>query len=51
MRDSLDPTASEIEAIAAEEGKTRKRPRPGERRLQIVHDFHGDAAILREALK
>ena len=36
MRDSLDPTASEIEAIAAEEGKTRKRPRPGERRLQIL---------------
>ena len=36
MRDSLDPTASEIEAITAEEGKTRKRPRPGERRLQIL---------------
>ena len=36
MRDSLDPTASEIEAIVAEEGKTRKRPRPGERRLQIL---------------
>ena len=36
MRDSLDPTASEIEAMTAEEGKTRKRPRPGERRLQIL---------------
>ena len=36
MRDSLDPTASEIEATVAEEGKTRKRPRPGERRLQIL---------------
>ena len=36
MRDSLDPTASEIEATAAEEGKTRKRPHPGERRLQIL---------------
>ena len=34
MRDSLDPTASEIAATVAEEGKTRKRPRPGERRLQ-----------------
>jgi len=36
MRDSLDPIASEIEASVAEEGKTRKRPRPGERRLQIL---------------
>ena len=36
MRDSLAPTASEIEATVAEEGKTRKRPRPGERRLQIL---------------
>ena len=36
MRDSLDPTASEIEATVAEGGKTRKRPRPGERRLQIL---------------
>ncbi len=36
MRDSLDPTASEIEVTVAEEGKTRKRPRPGERRLQIL---------------
>ena len=36
MRDSLDPTASEIEATVAEEGKARKRPRPGERRLQIL---------------
>jgi TetR/AcrR family transcriptional regulator len=36
MRDSLDPTASEIESSIAEEGKTRKRPRPGERRLQIL---------------
>jgi TetR/AcrR family transcriptional regulator len=36
MRDSLDPIASEIEATVAEEGKTRKRPRPGERRLQIL---------------
>lgn len=36
MRDSFDPTASEIEVTAAEEGKTRKRPRPGERRLQIL---------------
>ena len=36
MRDSLDPTASEIEAAVAEGGKTRKRPRPGERRLQIL---------------
>jgi TetR/AcrR family transcriptional regulator len=36
MRDSLDPTASEIAETVAEEGKTRKRPRPGERRLQIL---------------
>jgi TetR/AcrR family transcriptional regulator len=36
MRDSLVPIASEIEATVAEEGKTRKRPRPGERRLQIL---------------
>ena len=36
MRDSLDPTASDIEASIADEGKTRKRPRPGERRLQIL---------------
>jgi TetR/AcrR family transcriptional regulator len=36
MRDSLGPTASEIEETAAEEGKTRKRSRPGERRLQIL---------------
>ena len=36
MRDSLDPSASEIEVTVAEEGKTRKRPRPGERRLQIL---------------
>ena len=36
MRDSLAPTASEIEVTVAEEGKTRKRPRPGERRLQIL---------------
>ena len=36
MRDSLDPTTSEIEVTSAEEGKTRKRPRPGERRLQIL---------------
>ena len=34
MRDSLEP--SEIESGAAEAGKTRKRPRPGERRLQIL---------------
>ena len=34
MRDSLEP--SEIESSAAEAGKTRKRPRPGERRLQIL---------------
>ena len=33
MRDSFDPSASEIETTTAEEGKTRKRPRPGERRL------------------
>jgi TetR/AcrR family transcriptional regulator len=36
MRDSLDPTALEIETTVAEEAKTRKRPRPGERRLQIL---------------
>ncbi len=36
MRDSLDPTASDIEASIADEGKARKRPRPGERRLQIL---------------
>ena len=36
MRDSSAPTASEIEVTVAEEGKTRKRPRPGERRLQIL---------------
>ncbi|CAM3758732.1 nucleoid occlusion factor SlmA [Polynucleobacter antarcticus] len=36
MRDSLDPTSSPIEASTSEEGKTRKRPRPGERRLQIL---------------
>lgn len=36
MRDSLDPTASDTGAIIADEGKTRKRPRPGERRLQIL---------------
>ena len=36
MRDSFDPSASEIQVTAAEEGKTRKRPRPGERRLQIL---------------
>jgi TetR/AcrR family transcriptional regulator len=34
MRDSLEP--SETESSAAEPGKTRKRPRPGERRLQIL---------------
>ena len=34
MRDSLEP--SEIESGVAEAGKTRKRPRPGERRLQIL---------------
>jgi len=34
MRDSLEP--SEIESSAAEVGKARKRPRPGERRLQIL---------------
>jgi len=34
MRDSLEP--SEIESSAAEAGKARKRPRPGERRLQIL---------------
>jgi TetR/AcrR family transcriptional regulator len=36
MRDSLNPTASDIETSIADEGKTRKRPRPGERRLQIL---------------
>jgi TetR/AcrR family transcriptional regulator len=36
MRDSLNPTASDIEASIADEGKARKRPRPGERRLQIL---------------
>ena len=36
MRDSLDPTPSEIQASIADEGKVRKRPRPGERRLQIL---------------
>ena len=34
MRDSLEP--SEIETINGEAGKVRKRPRPGERRLQIL---------------
>ena len=32
MRDSLNPTAADIEASIADEGKARKRPRPGERR-------------------
>ncbi len=36
MRDSLDPTSSEIDSAIADEGKARKRPRPGERRLQIL---------------
>ena len=36
MRDSLNPTAADIEASIADEGKARKRPRPGERRLQIL---------------
>jgi TetR/AcrR family transcriptional regulator len=34
MRDSLEP--SEVASSVAEAGKTRKRPRPGERRLQIL---------------
>jgi TetR/AcrR family transcriptional regulator len=36
MRDSLNPTAVDIEASIADDGKARKRPRPGERRLQIL---------------
>ena len=36
MRDSLNPTAADIETSIADEGKVRKRPRPGERRLQIL---------------
>ncbi len=36
MRDALDPTSLEIESVIADEGKVRKRPRPGERRLQIL---------------
>ncbi len=36
MRDALDPTSLEIESAIADEGKVRKRPRPGERRLQIL---------------
>jgi TetR/AcrR family transcriptional regulator len=36
MRDSLSPSSSEIESAIADESKTRKRPRPGERRLQIL---------------
>ena len=34
MRDSLEP--AEIANSSIDAGKTRKRPRPGERRLQIL---------------
>ena len=34
MRESLDP--ADIDSNSADAGKTRKRPRPGERRLQIL---------------
>ncbi len=34
MRESLDP--ANIDSNSADAGKTRKRPRPGERRLQIL---------------
>ena len=35
MRDSFEPT-SELEASTVDAATTRKRPRPGERRLQIL---------------
>ena len=34
MRESIQP--AEIDSTSADAGKTRKRPRPGERRLQIL---------------
>jgi TetR/AcrR family transcriptional regulator len=34
MRESLEP--ADIDSTSADAGKTRKRPRPGERRLQIL---------------
>jgi TetR/AcrR family transcriptional regulator len=34
MRESLDP--ADIDSNSADAGKTRKRPKPGERRLQIL---------------
>jgi TetR/AcrR family transcriptional regulator len=34
MRESIKP--ADIDVSSADTGKTRKRPRPGERRLQIL---------------